>query len=152
MNCSLMQPGAYGDDFADYVPCDFGLLSKSGFALVDDSNSAIWDEEAGWLQSRPGRVCGASSNAKPCFPPSRDSGSPSMCAAVGCCWQNIPGGLNCSAPDEALSSQDWYLFSHGLEYARAVQDYCAIAGRVPIPRRSWLGVSWSRWDKNNTQV
>jgi len=154
MNCSLMQPDAYGDDFADYVPCDFGLLSKAGFALVDDSRSAVWDEEAGWVKARPGRVCASShsSASKPCFPPAFDTSDPFLCAAAGCCWIGNSEALNCSAPDEAQSSQDWYLFAHGLQYSRAVADYTSIAGKVPIPRRSWMGVSWSRWDENNTQV
>ena len=153
MNCSLMQPDAYGNDVADFVPCDFGLLSKAGFALVDDSKSPVWDEEAGWVKARPGRVCAAHSSAsKPCFPPAFDTSDPFMCASVGCCWSGDASPLNCSAPDEAQSSQDWYLFAHGLQYSRAISDYVSIAGNVPIPRRSWMGVSWSRWDENNTQV
>jgi hypothetical protein len=153
MNCSLMQPDAYGADFADFVPCDFGLLSKAGFALIDDSKSPIWDEKAGWVTARPGRVCAAySSSSKPCFPPAMDTSNPSLCASVGCCWNGGSGPLNCSAPEELYSSQDWYLFSHGLQYSSAVADYTSIAGNVPIPRRSWMGVSWSRWDENNTQV
>ncbi len=153
MNCSLMQPDAYGGDFADYVPCDFGLLSKSGFVLVDDSRSPIWDEKTGWVTARPGRVCAAySSSSKPCFPPAHDTNNSFLCVSVGCCWNGGSGPLNCSAPDEQQSSQDWYLFAHGLHYASAVADYISIAGKVPIPRRSWMGVSWSRWDENNTQV
>ena len=153
LNCSLMQPDAYGGDAADYVPCDFGLLSKTGFAVVDDSKSPIWDEKIGWVTARPGRVCPALASAsKPCFPSAMDTGNPFLCASVGCCWLGSSGPLNCSAPDEAQSSQDWYLFAHGLRYSSAVADYASIAGKVPIPRRSWLGVSWSRWDENNTQV
>lgn len=153
MNCSLMQPDAYGGDVADFVPCDFGLLSKTGFALVDDSKSAIWDEKAGWVTARPGRTCSAySAPSKPCFPPAMDTSNPLLCASVGCCWNGGAGPLNCSAPDEQHSNQDWYLFSHGMQYSSAVADYASIAGAVPIPRRSWMGVSWSRWDENNTQV
>ncbi len=153
MNCSLMPPDAYGGDFADYVPCDFGLLSKSGFALVDDSKSPIWDEKTGWVAARPGRVCAAySSSSKPCFSPAHDTGNSDLCVSVGCCWNGGSGPLNCSAPNEQQSSQDWYLFAHGLRYASAIADYTSIAGKVPIPRRSWMGVSWSRWDENNTQV
>ncbi len=153
MNCSLMQPDAYGGDVADFIPCDFGLLSKSGFALVDDSRSPIWDDDAGWVKPRAGRVCPApSSSAKPCFPSAMDTSNPLLCVAVGCCWGGGAGSLNCTAPDDAQSNQDWYLFAHGLQYSAAVADYASIAGKVPIPRRSWMGVSWSRWDENNTQV
>lgn len=42
-------------------------------------------------------------------------------------------------------NMDWYFFGHGMQYAQAVQDFVSIAGPVPIPRRHWLGMSWSRW-------
>ena len=40
---------------------------------------------------------------------------------------------------------DVYLFTHGLDYEKALSDYTLIAGKIPIPRRHMLGVSWSRW-------
>jgi len=43
---------------------------------------------------------------------------------------------------------DAYFFAHGDDYKRALSDYVSIAGRIPIPRRHILGVSWSRWGGN----
>jgi hypothetical protein len=297
MNCSLLDPNAYNNNCADYVPCDFGLLSKSGFALVDDSRTPVWDDNAGWPRARTGGSTCAAPGAPttPCFPPAFDTSDADMCVAVGCCvdaapstltlwysaqrddhftdsancsacagldyvflhaqggaWPtNSPGlvALNlywnagqrdgasgdnvastfppqqpgytfsriegyvydpalpqpadtialklfyssvhldhwttssaadeaaaaaagytlvglvgytvltaspppqwkCSAPDVATSRTDWYLFSHGSNYSAALGDYVAIAGAVPIPRRHWLGISWSTWDEKNNQ-
>lgn len=48
---------------------------------------------------------------------------------------------------------DWYLFGHGLNYSGALADFASIAGRIPIPRKHWLGMSWSRWgDELNETV
>ncbi len=64
---------------------------------------------------------------------------------------NSPSGNSsayaCYAP---VGRQDWYLFGHGLNYSGALADYTAIAGSVPIPRRHWMGISWSKW--NETEV
>ena len=43
---------------------------------------------------------------------------------------------------------DTYLFTHGARYGDALRDYTRIAGRVPVPRRHMLGVSWSRWGQS----
>ena len=40
------------------------------------------------------------------------------------------------------------MFSHGLDYAGALADYVSIAGPVALPRRHWMGVSWSTWDES----
>ena len=47
---------------------------------------------------------------------------------------------------------DLYLFAHGSDYAAALADYVAIAGAVPIPRRHWMGVSWSKWNESEVQA
>ena len=46
LNFSLLDPNSFADSF-DYFPCDFGLLSKGGFALVDDTRVPVCDTEAG---------------------------------------------------------------------------------------------------------
>ena len=302
LNCSLLDPSRGEDDVATFMPCDMGLLSKSGFALVDDSRTPVWDEATGWLRARAaggGVACpAASAPVAPCFPPAFDTDSAALCAAAGCCvtaaptqlnlyysasredyftdnlqcsacgsaytflhaqgaawpapapglvplnlyWNAAPGARNgaggdnvdssfppaqagynfvrvqgyvgdpalpqpadtlalklwyssalldhwttssaadeaaaaaagyalvglvgyastapaptpaafrCAAPDAATSRSDAYLFAHGDDYKAAVRDYVAVAGQVPIPRRSWLGVSWSTWDESNTQA
>ena len=40
---------------------------------------------------------------------------------------------------------DLYLFTNGLDYAGALSNYIQIGGKIPIPRRHMLGLSWSRW-------
>lgn len=47
---------------------------------------------------------------------------------------------------------DWYLFTHGLNYSGALQDFALMAGAMPVPRRHWLGVSWSRWGSEWTEA
>lgn len=50
-------------------------------------------------------------------------------------------------------NQDYYFFGHGINYADALYDYSLIAGKIPIPRRHWLGgLSWSRWDESTTET
>lgn len=296
LNCTLLDPNAFGNDVADYFPCDFGLLSKGGFALVDDSRTPVWDEAAGWLAARPGSVCAPADAAPaPCFAGGWDTANADFCTAAGCCpkalatitlwyspqrndhfsdnencsacvgldyrylhaqaqvyagsrgapglvplnlywnagpadgasgdnvastfppaqpgytfsrvegWVHDPAApqppgtvalklfysapaldhwttagpedeaaaaaagytlvgavgfalppptgpsppstLQCSAPPAQLSSTDWYLFGHGADYAGALADYVAIAGPVGLPRRHWMGVSWSTWDE-----
>jgi alpha-glucosidase (family GH31 glycosyl hydrolase) len=52
---------------------------------------------------------------------------------------------------QRTSNFDWYLFTHGLNYQKALKDFSRIAGNIPLPRRHWLGVSWSRWGNELTQ-
>ena len=67
-------------------------------------------------------------------------------------WWNAEAQDNVLAPP-SLSTRcvrregnvDTYLFTHGARYTDALRDYTRIAGRVPVPRRHMLGVSWSRW-------
>lgn len=298
LNCTLLDPNAFGSQVADYVPCDFGLLSKGGFSVVDDSRTPVWDVAAGWLKSRDGSVCPApGEDQAPCFAGGWDSTDAEMCNAVGCCSQSAPVSLNlfyskerddhftdnancsactgldyvflhaqgaiqvnpepglvalnlywnenpssvggaggdnvassfppaqpgytfsrvegyiadpdlpqppdtfalklwysvgaldhwttssaadeaaaaaagyvlvglvgyassappppaskfsCAAPSRVHSANDMYLFGHGLDYRAALKDYVAIAGPVALPRRHWMGVSWSTWDESNT--
>jgi len=306
MNCTLLDPNAFGPSF-DYFPCDFGLLSKGGFSVVDDSRTPVWDESVGWLVRRTGSVCSAglgvdgTNDSAPCFPGGWDVKDPDFCLAAGCCpgnplaevnlWYSasrndhftdnlnctggcdgfgykflhaqaqinvIPGAglvplnlywneaptkngaagdnvastfpptqpgytfarlegyvfdpqspqppntlplklfyssagldhwttagpadeaaaiaagyalvglvgyalppppsgppspptppaLHCIAPSQRASSQDWYLFGHGLNYSGALGDYVSVAGPVGLPRRHWMGVSWSTWDES----
>ena len=299
LNCSLLAPDALGLDTVDFYPCDFGVISKSGFVLVDDSRTPVWDAGSGWLASRPGAQCAAAASAQACFPGGQDTSSSALCQAAGCCWDpssvqeiqlfysrarqdhftdnlkcgacagldyvllhsqgyvytapaagrvplflywnpspspllrgatgdNVassfppaqPGytqervegyvgdpalpqppnttllklfysaahldhwttsgaadeaaaaaagyelvgavgyaptagsgsnssALRCTAPAGPAYSSDAYLFAHGANYSAAIADYVLVAGPVPIPRRHWLGVSWSTWDESN---
>jgi alpha-glucosidase (family GH31 glycosyl hydrolase) len=302
LNCSLLDPNNDSEGAADFYPCDFGLLSKRGFFLFDDSNSPVWDETLGWLKTQDKAICAANESltGTHCFAGStQDTTDPLLCHAAGCClaggknsetlslwyssqrddhfsdnhnctdgcgsygyaylhdqgtystfsdigyvplnlyWNQNPrdgaGGDNVAssfAPTEpgytfarnmgyvydpslpqpkatvplkvfysathldhwttasdadeqqAISlgytmiglagyitppssgpappappfncyrpthHTDMYLFAHGIEYDSALSDYIAIAGAVPIPRRHWLGVSWSKWNESEIE-
>jgi alpha-glucosidase (family GH31 glycosyl hydrolase) len=42
-------------------------------------------------------------------------------------------------------NEDFYFFGHGKNYQGALFDFSLIAGKIPIPRRHMMGISWSRW-------
>ena len=120
----------------------------NGMSVVDDSRSPVWSSSSGWLQAQDKSVCGEPSQGTACFAgPDFDTTDAALCAAAGCCMaadSASTGPYHCYAPSAALSNSDWYLFVHGMDHKQAVADYVAIAGSVPVPRRSWLGVSWSQ--------
>jgi len=41
--------------------------------------------------------------------------------------------------------QDLYLFAYGHNYKQALQDYTAVAGKIPLPPRFAFGTWWSRY-------
>ena len=302
LNCSLLDPNNDSGGAADFWPCDFGLLSKGGFAVVDDSRSPVWDEAAGWLRTQDKATCTADGAARGqhCFAgAAQDTTDASLCWAAGCCAANAATSVslnlwysksrddhfsdnaNCSAcagldyvfkheqgvfagsagaglvalnlywnanpsagaggdnvastfaptqagytfsrvmgyvfdpakpqppgtvplklyysaahldhyttagaADEADAlalgyslvglagfitpaptgpqppappfqcfrpegHRDLYLFAHGADYDAALGDYVAVAGPVPIPRRHWMGISWSKWNESEVQA
>ena len=87
LNCSLLDPNNDSTDAADFFPCNFGVLSKGGFALLDDSKSPVWEEgEAGWLRTQDKAVCGDPKLGTQCFSsPTQDTTDPALCHAAGCC-------------------------------------------------------------------
>jgi hypothetical protein len=46
-------------------------------------------------------------------------------------------------PDDA--GDDWYLFGYGADYAAGLRALATVAGRVPLPRRAFLGSWYSRY-------
>jgi hypothetical protein len=304
LNCSELDPNNDSGAAADFFPCDFGLLSTGGFAVVDDSRSPVWDEAAGWLRTQDKALCPADGAARGqhCFAgATQDTKDAALCFAAGCCaaagiasetlslWFSASrddhfsdNNANCSAcpgegyvyrheqgtfssePGEGLvplnlywnpspsdtrgtsgdnvastfpptqpgytfarilgyiadpaapspagstplkvyysaahldhytvasaadeadalalgyalvglagyitlpasgpappappfscfrpeGHRDLYLFAHGNDYDAALADYVAIAGSVPIPRRHFLGISWSKWNESEVQ-
>ncbi|MEJ7627883.1 MAG: TIM-barrel domain-containing protein [Ferruginibacter sp.] len=43
------------------------------------------------------------------------------------------------------SCQDWYFFGYGHNYKKALYDFSAVAGKIPIPPRFAFGYWWSRY-------
>ena len=62
--------------------------------------------------------------------------------------QNATYPYLCYAPS---GNQDLYLFGHGADYDAALQDYVVLTGPVPVPRRHWMGISWSKWNESQIQ-
>jgi alpha-glucosidase len=50
---------------------------------------------------------------------------------------------------ESSSAEDFYIFTHGLNYKAALRDYSLLGGRTPIPPRYSLGVWFTRWINYN---
>lgn len=79
-----------------------GLVSQSGWSVVDDSQSLVFNEN-GWLDLR--------------------------------------------TPARRGEYSDLYFFGYGHDYTACIQEYCLIAGRVPLLPRFALGNWWSRYWK-----
>ena len=302
LNCSQLQATFEQSDAIPFYPCDMGLISKSGWALVDESRAPVFLEDD-WLHTRLSGTCAAAMNTTRlgCSVGQWSPASEDACAAAGCCWDPVPVTLNlfysaerldhftdhtcdgcdgsgyvfvraqgrvlpsnasgtvalnlywnpapsngragsnvvstsrppaagysfvrtigfvhspaqpqpagmhevklwhnaaqldfyttmCDADeDDAVregfvelavlgyslpalpapsrnsplpsdddppscfqrgDTVDWYFFGHGLDYAGALRDYALVAGPPPIPRRHFLGISWSKWGNTLTQ-
>src|SRR5262249_8430728 len=69
-----------------------GLLSRSGYAFIDDSPTPVMNAQRTWIEPRP-------------------------------------------KPD----GQDWYLFVYDRDYKRALEEYAALSGSIPMIPRFVLG-------------
>ena len=82
------------------MPIEDGLLSKSGWTLIDDSEGYIFDHsDWPWVAHR---------------------------ANEG-------------------KTQDWYFMAYGHDYKKALKDFTAFSGKVPLPPRFAFGYWWSRY-------
>lgn len=53
----------------------------------------------------------------------------------------------------AGNRQDLYLFAYGHDYMKALQDYVAVAGRIPMPPKYAFGYWWSRfWQYSDNEL
>lgn len=107
-----------------------GLLSRDGWALVDDSERPLLDaSDWPWAVARPG-VGARRGSAEPI----------GDTAAEG------------EEGDVATGPRDWYLLTHGHDYTDALTDFTRVAGRIPMPPRFAFGVWWSRyWAYTDTE-
>lgn len=49
--------------------------------------------------------------------------------------------------------QDWYFMAYGHDYKKALSDYTAFAGRIPMPPRYAFGYWWSRyWSYSDAEI
>ncbi len=106
------------------VRLEQGLMSRSGWALVDDSSSLVFDEDS-WLEPRGMQA--RSGDGTPRFHfvgrrPEQD-----------CC--------------------DLYFFGYGHDYLGCLADFCRVAGPMPLIPRWALGNWWSRyWEYSQAEL
>lgn len=99
------------------VPIEPGLISRDGWAVVDDSTRPLFDSD-------DFRFAQGEKSAWP--------------------WV---------VPRPKGERQDWYFFGYGHDYKRALADYVAVAGRIPLPPRFAFGAWWSRyWAYSDTEL
>jgi alpha-glucosidase (family GH31 glycosyl hydrolase) len=155
--------------------CVEGLLSKSGWALLDDSLGARWDDSsAAWpwslgpaeplpVVSKGGKVGeGVCSTAgwdryQCIFGNKVDRG---LCESLGCCfdeqaaghanghaamWNYVPWCYHPSHTAAAPGYSDLYLFARGRDYKATLADFRQLSGPVPQLPRYALGPMYSRW-------
>lgn len=107
-------------------PIEPGLVSRDGWAIVDDSSRLIFEP------ARGGAPAVASNGART----SADHGAASHPDLFTWDWlepRNRPGAV------------DWYFFGYGHDYAQCLRDYTLVAGKIPLPPRYVLGSWWSRY-------
>ncbi len=92
-----------------------GLLSKSGWAVVDDSKSLVFNE-TGWLERRRSVTETQSSR------------------------RNLAG-----ISSDQHGAKDLYFFGYGTDYAACMRDFTRVSGDVPMIPRYILGNWWSRY-------
>ena len=127
--------------------CSYGVISRRGYALVDDTHQPQFDNDPQWpwivnkQYSAPDpalcqavapaerRSCGTSNNTE------QDE-----CARRGCCFQ---APSSCYYSSQA--QQDLYLFGHGRLYTQALFEFTRLAGSIPLPPRYIFGVFFSRY-------
>ncbi|CAF4492231.1 unnamed protein product [Rotaria sp. Silwood2] len=127
--------------------CTYGVISRRGYALVDDTHQPQLDSNVQWpwiinqryptpdpvrCQAVPvgeRRSCGSSNNTEQ-----------HECELRGCCFQ---APSSCYYSSQA--QQDLYLFGHGRSYSQALFEFTRLAGSIPLPPRYIFGVFFSRY-------
>jgi alpha-glucosidase (family GH31 glycosyl hydrolase) len=92
-----------------------GLLSKSGWVVVDDSDSLVFND-SGWLEPRIPIIDSQSSVKKTTVKSTRFRGD-----------------------------KDLYFFGYGTDFAACLSDFTRLAGPIPMIPRYILGNWWSRY-------
>ena len=121
LNCTT---NANEKDNGEYNHCEWGLISRDGWVVYDDTNNAHTDEQDWW--STTGTATTAPPGALTSFPPRQ----------YGVQFSDV--------------ATDLYGFFHGLKFTDALREYQMIGGKAIMVPRFAMGVWWSRWyDLNN---
>jgi alpha-glucosidase len=131
----------------DDLHCTYGVISRRGYALVDDTRRPQFDNDTQWpwiinkkysppdpslcqsVLEEERRTCGSSNNT-----------DQHECELRGCCFQ---APSSCFYSSQA--QQDLYLFGHGHAYPQALYEFTRLAGSIPLPPRYMFGVFFSRY-------
>ncbi|RHY34942.1 hypothetical protein DYB32_000565 [Aphanomyces invadans] len=144
LDCNAGGPDTIADSH-----CTYGLISRSGYVVVDDSlSSELNNDPWPWVVEKtptPAAGCAAipAHERRVC---GYNIVTQDQCDANGCCFDNsasLPNGFMCYYGTKAY--QDLYFFGHGLQYKQALKDFTRIAGAIPLPPKYALGVFYSRW-------
>ena len=131
----------------DDLHCTYGVISRRGYALIDDTNRPQFDNDTQWpwiinkQYSTPNpSLCQAVpvGERRNCGP-SNDIDQ-NECETRGCCFQPPS---SCFYSSQA--QQDLYLFGHGRSYSQALFEFTRLAGPIPLPPRYIFGVFFSRY-------
>ncbi|XP_065842646.1 oligosaccharide 4-alpha-D-glucosyltransferase-like [Oscarella lobularis] len=136
----------YGNNKGSY--CELGLVSRDGFAVIDDTNRPAFDNsDWPWLinSSLP------EPSTASCDIPQmeRQDCSPlgegfDTCVTRGCCQGTDLNGIpHCYYSTSA--DRDLYFFGHGHNYTQALWDFVQLAGRIALPPKYAFGVYYSRF-------
>jgi alpha-glucosidase (family GH31 glycosyl hydrolase) len=146
--CPSMSPD---DEYTNH--CTLGVLSRDGWAIYDDSESATWDNDPKWPWFQPPATSGSCNvsynNRIDCNP---GDGNQQDCEKKGCCYApdlklGVPWCFF-SGPAET-TYQDIYFFGYGHNYVQALQDFTSLSGPIPTFPRYIFGPQYSRWHAYN---
>lgn len=108
------------DGVSGSCPIEDGLLTRSGWTLLDDSRSLVLEPAGDGSQERAETV----------------SKTDRDCDVSSWSW---------AAERKSKQAVDWYLFVYGNNYPQTLADFIKIGGRIPLPPRYVFGTWWSRY-------
>lgn len=88
LNCTLLDPLHNQGDTIPFYPCVPGLVSKSGWSVLDDSRSPWMTQD--WIAPRMDGVCNANATRAACVPGQWNLQDEQSCISAGCCWDYSP--------------------------------------------------------------
>lgn len=139
------------DNCKHRVPLGEGLLSRSGWYLLDDSHRPVFTQD--WVAARESQAASEPEAAvsDSIVSPAAGSGGPvttppalppSPAAPAG---QGATAGQASSTSATPAPAQDWYFFGYGQDYKQALRDLIAVGGPIPLPPRYVFGSWYSRY-------
>ena len=131
----------------DDLHCTYGVVSRGGYAIVDDSHRPQFDNDTQWswiVDKQYSIPDPAQCNEVP-VAERRDCGTTNNtgqqeCELRGCCFV---APSSCFYSSQA--AQDLYLFGHGHDYKQALLEFTRLSGAIPLPPRYIFGVFFSRY-------